>query len=207
MRRNFLFLGILALYLASLSGCGGGSGGAPGSSGEENTGITIKSVQLVETGGDAGTTGNEVDVAIHLCDEDPEPGLFMHSMIMNIAAEKLNPNVTATPFPASVEQCIITYKKANEDPASPIIESFTTFPNCTLVEAGTTAPNQCTITLMDIERKTRWWAATVGGLNIPSEYPTHYVASVWCKYMNNFGRSGAFQVEFDIWLADWNLCS
>lgn len=195
---------VLLVYLIALSGCGGGSGGAPGSTGSEDTGISIKSVSA--TNKDVGN----LDTAIHLCPPDfteIEPGLFMDYATLTIDAGKVNPNVVSNPFPASVEMCTITYRKANEDPASPIIESLTIYPNCTLVDTETSSTkNSCSFTLSDIQRKVKWWTDISGGLNLPAEYPTHYVAQYNCRYVNNFGRSGYFVVEYDVWLADWNLC-
>jgi len=204
MRGKKYCLGVLLLFFISIAGCGGG-GGAPGSSGSENTGIIIKSVSITDAGAEGGT-GKEVDVAIHLCDpadpESGEPGLFIHTENLVITADKLNPNTASDPFPASVEQCTITYIKANSDPASPVIETMTVYPNCTLISGS----NECIISLMDIQRKNDWWNDLGFGINIPAEYPTHYIATVRCKYMSNYGSSGYFQTEYDIWLADWNLC-
>lgn len=194
--------------LIVLAGCGGGSG-APGSSGSDETGIVIKSVNAVPTNVD-------VDTAIHICPNgEPEPGLFREDAALTIDAAKLVPNSTDDPFSASVEQCTITYRKANEDPASPIIESMTVYPNCVLIE-GT---NTCNMPLMDVQRKVKWFndvsvgsgaspCPTTGlfGAFCPAEYPTHYVATLNCKYVSVFGKAGFFQTEVDVWLADWNLC-
>lgn len=217
MRGKKYYLGLLLLFFVCLAGCGGG--GAPGSSGSENTGIIIKSVSISDAGTTEGATGKEVDVALHSCDPDPEPGLFIHSQTLNISADKLNPSAASDPFPASVEQCTITYIKANSDPASPVIETMTVYPNCTLTAGD---DNACIISLMDLQRKRDFWSSLPAsinpggpfyfnappgtGINIPAEFPTHYIAQVRCKYMSNYGSSGYFQVEYDIWLADWDLC-
>ena len=211
MRGKRYYSGLLLLFFVCLAGCGGG-GGAPGSSGSENTGIIIKSVNITDAGSTEGATGKEVDVNVHMCDATTaEPGLFIHIQTLNISADKLNPSAASDPFPASIEQCTITYIKANSDPASPVIETMTVYPNCTLI-AG--EDNACIFSLMDIQRKNDWWDAmpasinpSGSGLNIPAEYPTHYIATVRCKYMSNYGSSGYCQSEFDIWLADWNLCA
>ena len=208
MRNTYYgFIFGLAMIVA-LAGCGGGMG-APGSSGSDETGIIIKSVSLVPTNVD-------VDTHVHLCaGGTPEPGLFREDATVTINATKLIPSSTDDPFSASVEECTITYRKANGDPASPIIEAMTVYPNCTLIDGSST----CTMALLDVQRKVTWWddlavgpsssvcpSTGLFGAYCPAEYPTHYVASFNCKYVNAFGKSGFFQTEVDLWLADWNLC-
>jgi hypothetical protein len=188
------FILFLAL-LVPLVGCGGGVG-APGSSGGGETGIIIRSVAAVPTNVD-------VDTAVHICPSgDPEDGLFREDATLTIDATKLVPNSVDDPFSASVEECTITYRKANEDPASPIIEAMTVYPNCVLID-GTSS---CTMALMDVQRKITWWDDLTASTFAPAEYPTHYVATINCKYVSAFGKAGFFQTEVDIWLADWNLC-
>ncbi len=65
---------------------------------------------------------------------------------MEIWAERRNDSGLSDPFPASVEECTITYLKAIEDPSSPIIPSLTIFPNCTLTASTSEAPTECTVT-------------------------------------------------------------
>jgi len=202
MKSSLCILIIMLLFPLALSGCGG-SQGAPGSTGTDNTGIIIASVAMT-------TDSPDIDTAIHFCDEEqttPEEPLTRTDATMTITAARLL-DTGLDPFPASVESCTITYLKANEDPASPIIESLTIYPNCILASGAT----DCPVTLMDIERKTRYWDdITQNGLffdstNFPSEYPTHYIANFNCTYMNRFGQTGTFQVEHDIWLADFERC-
>ncbi len=133
----------------------------------------------------------------------PEPGLTRTDATLNVSAAPLVPGSTDDPFNgASIQQCNITYKKANEDPGAPIIETLTIYPNCTLV-SGTSS---CGVTLMDIERKTRWGNDILGGTFTPAEDPTHYVAVFDCKYVTSFGEVGSFKAELDIWLSDFNRC-
>ena len=187
---------VLFLCVIVLSGCGGGVG-APGSGGGDDTGILIQSASVA-------ATNIDIDTHIHACTATTvEPGLFRENATLTVAATNLVPGSTDDPLAAaSIEECTITYKKANEDPAAPIIEDWTIYPNCQLIN-GTTS---CAVSLIDIERKVRWFNDFSGGTFTPAEVPTHYVAVYRCKYVNTFGESGFFQAELDIWLADFNLC-
>ncbi|MFA4918291.1 MAG: hypothetical protein WC581_03455 [Thermodesulfovibrionales bacterium] len=203
MRRSYVLLTLCYFLLASiLAGCGGGSG-SPGSSGSEVTGIQIQSVTMTSE------AGPDFDVysAPLACPADkptgPETLLHREDAVMSVTAAKLNPAGGFNPFPASVEECTITYKKANEDPSAPVIESWTIFPNCELDGTGT---NDCPVSLIDITRKLQYWNGIGDGIHIPAEYPTHYVAGFRCKYMNLVGKSGYFKVEYDLWLADFLIC-
>jgi hypothetical protein len=183
-RSHFLmFIIYCLLFTVFLWGCGDGPG-SPGSSGSEDTGIRITAVSI---------TSDSPDIDVY------SSVLKRTDATITIQAEKLNPNSTFDPFPASVEECRITYKKAVEDPSSPVIESMTIYPNCN-ISSGSIS---CNVTLMDIERKVDFWSALGNGVNFPAEYPTHYVAQCECKYVNNYDKAGHFQVEYDIWLADW----
>jgi hypothetical protein len=198
MKRAYLLSGLLLGVILLMGGCGD-SVGSPGSSGD--TGIIIRAVSSLNA--DSG----DLDVNIHACPPDfttVEPGLFIDFATVTIDAKNANPDVVNfDAFPASVEMCTITYKKANEDPAAQIIESDTFYPNCILTESET---NSCTFPLLDIQRKVDWWNALVDGAFSPRQYPTHYVAVYNCTYVTNYGEKGTFQVEQDIWLADWDLC-
>ena len=214
MKDRYFGLIFVSLCVLLLAGCGGGSG-APGSSGSGDTGILIQSVQpLVSTptsitGGTTGasTSSPDIDAAIHLCsDGKPEKGLFRTDASLNITAAALNPNTASDPFPASVEQCTITYLKANEDPGAPIIPEFTEYPNCPILDGD----NTCLITFMDIQRKEDFWDALTGGTNEPVTHyydPVHYVGVINCSYVNAFGKTGNFQTEVDVWLTDFETCT
>jgi hypothetical protein len=196
MKNIYYCFALLLACMLCLSGCGGGSG-APGSSDSADTGIIIQSAVV-------SSDNIDIDTHIHACSETTvEEGLFRENATLDVSAAKLVPGSVDDPLAAaSIEECTITYKKANEDPAAPIIESWTIYPNCPLVN-GTSS---CSISLIDIERKVRWWNDYAGGTFTPSEYPTHYVASYTCKYVSTFGETGYFQAELDIWLADFDLC-
>ncbi|MEJ2695317.1 MAG: hypothetical protein P8013_01590 [Candidatus Sulfobium sp.] len=207
-----IYLGFISILLFPLllAGCGGGSG-APGSSGSADTGVLVQSVGAVVstptssggTAGGGGTSNPDIDTAIHLCPGgEPEAGLFRTDAILTVSTAALNPDTASDPFPASVERCTITYKKADEDPAAPIIPEFTAYPNCPLIDGE----NTCIMTFMDIQRKVDFWDALVGATNYPATYPTHYIGVINCSYMNAFGKSGNFQTEVDVWLADFDLC-
>ena len=196
-RSHFLIFNIYCLlFTVFLWGCGDGPG-SPGSSGSEDTGIRITAVSITSDSPDL-----DVYSSPTACDGESEKLLTRTDATITIQAEKLNPNSTFDPFPASVEECRITYKKAVEDPSSPVIESMTIYPNCNISSGS----NTCNVTLMDIERKIDFWIALVYGVNLPAEYPTHYIAQCECTYMNNYDKTGHFQVEYDIWLADWLIC-
>jgi hypothetical protein len=189
---GFIFIFLFPILLA---GCGGGAG-APGSSGSADTGIIIQADSVT-------VSSPDIDTHIHICPSgQPEPGLFRESATLNVTAAPLNTSTASDPFPASIEQCTVTYEKANEDPAAPIIEAFTQYPNCELV-SGT---NSCDLTLIDIQRKVDFWNAIVGVTNTPATRPVHYVAVFNCSYTNAFGKTGNFQTELDIWLDDFNKC-
>jgi len=187
MKRSYflLFTVCSLLFSVFLWGCGGAGPGAPGSSGSEDTGINIKSVSI---------TSESPDIDVSL--------LTREDATITIEAEKLNPSSTFDVFPAAVNECKITYKKAIEDPSAPTIESLTIYPNCPII-SGT---NTCNVTLIDITRKQAYWDA-VQNVNIPAECPTHYIAWYECKYMNNYGDSGTFEKGYDIWLANWSVDS
>jgi len=202
MRRSYLFLTLCYLLTVILAGCGGGSGSA-GSSGSETTGIQIQSVTI------SSDAGPDFDVfsAPLACPPDNPTGsevlLHREDAVLSITAAKLNPLGDFDPFPASVEECTITYKKANEDPSAPVIEAWTIYPNCTLTSTGI---NSCPVSLIDITRKQQFWNGIAQGQHVPAEYPTHYVAGFNCKYMNQVGKTGHFTVEYDLWLADFLIC-
>jgi len=205
MRRNYFFLFTFCLLTAAmlLCGCGGGDGpGSPGSSGSEDTGIRINAVSIAKS------EGPDIDVfsASSACPPgdptEPEQLLHREDAVLTIDASVLNPSGTFDPFPASVEKCRIIYKRANEETSAPVIESWTIYPPCTIYDRV----NNCSVSLIDIARKGQYWAALSEGSNLPAEYPTHYVATYKCVYKNNFGKSGDFQVEYDIWLADFLVC-
>jgi hypothetical protein len=199
MRRSHVLLTLCYVLLAGIfAGCGGGSG-SPGSSGSEVTGIQIQSVTI------SSATGPDFDVnsSSTACDGAPEALLHREDAVISITSAKLIPSSSFNPFPASVEECTITYKKANEDPSAPVIESWTIYPNCTLTGTDT---NDCPVSLIDITRKQQYWNGVADGIHLPAEYPTHYIAQYRCKYMNQVGKSGYFTVEYDLWLADFLVC-
>jgi hypothetical protein len=198
-RVQFLLFAMCFLVLSGLFFACGDGPGSPGSTGSEETGIRILTVSVTKDSPDL-----DVYQSPDACDGKPESALTAERADLVITAEQLNPGSSFNPFPASVESCTITYKKAVEDPASPIIESLTIFPNCTIANGS----NSCNIMVIDIARKWAYWDALSmnGGVSTPREYPTHYIARYNCTYMNNLGKEGSFQTEFDIWLADWLVC-
>ncbi|MBI5073618.1 MAG: hypothetical protein HZB62_00365 [Nitrospirae bacterium] len=204
MKGKYFISGLIVLLTLPLFSCGGGDIGAPGSTGTQETGIVIESVSIqgVPTESD-GTP--DIDANVHLCsDGKPEAGLFRVTADISILAKRLNESgVAGPPFPASVEQCTVTYLRAVEDPSAPIIPSLTFFPNCIFTEATETT---CNVPLIDIQRKNDFWNALVSGKNVPSERPTHYVAKYNCIYKNEFG-TGTFPVEYDFWIDDFENCS
>jgi hypothetical protein len=210
MKKSHFLLFSICCFLLSviLWGCGGGGPGAPGSTNSEDTGIILNAVTI--------TTENGPDLDVYsaplACPASsptgPETLLHREDATITIDASKLNPGTTSNPtfdpFPASVEQCTITYKKAIEDPSAPVIESLTIYPNCSIVNSTT---NSCPVTLIDITRKEKYWTDLTSGINLPAEQPTHYVAVYNCSYTNIVGKSGQFEVEYDIWLGDFLNCS
>lgn len=195
MKQRYFSLIFISLFVLFLGGCGGGAG-APGSSNSADTGIIIQSDNV-------SVTSPDIDTHQDVCPGGSlEQELTRTDATLNVTTAALNPDTASDPFPASIEQCTITYKKADEDPGAPIIEEFTQYPNCPLVSGD----NSCDITLMDIQRKIDFWNALAGGTNSVGTYPVHYVAVVNCSYMNAFGKTGSFQTELDIWLADFDLC-
>ncbi len=206
MDNKHVWLCFLLISLLAFAGCGGGGkGGAPGSSGSTDTGILIQAVSVVGNDTD-GDQPPDLDVAIHLCPPEfteAEPGLFRVGGTMSITATALNPDTAFDPFPATVEECQITYLKANQDPAAPIIESWEIFPNC---QIGDAEAQECQVQVIDIDRKTDFWADILQGVNQPDEIPTHYIASFNCGYVNAFGERGRFQAEYDIFLWDFDNC-
>jgi hypothetical protein len=204
MKKRYIsaFLILLGILLVSI-GCGGGSkkSGSPGSD-IGDTGILISSVNLTPE------DGAEFDTAIHCCSINPQTGAcdeFEEGLFIDYGDLLITTEAYAfDAYPASIEQCRITYKKANEDPSSPLIESTTIFPNCIISTVGETLCLH--VPIMDIRRKTLYWDDIGVGFNLPLEYPTHYIAVFNCEYMNSYGDRGDFQVETDVWLADWDLC-
>lgn len=209
MDRKYVWLCLVLISLLAFAGCGsGGKGGAPGSTDSTETGILIQAVSIdgVETAGDSPP---DIDVNIHccsvnettgLCDEFEE-GLFRVDGDLLITATALNPDTAFDPFPASVEQCSITYRKSVNNPDAPIITADVTFPNCPLLDGE----NNCVSLLFDIPRKTEFWNKIINVVNQPS-VPSRYVASFTCEYVNAFGERGSFQTEYEILLADFDNC-
>lgn len=203
MDRKHVWLCLLLISLLAFAGCGGGKGGAPGARGSADTGILIQAVSIdgVETEGDFPP---DIDVAIHLCPPEfteVEPGLFRVDGNLLITATALNPDTAFDPFPATVEQCSITYLKSVNNPDAPIINSDITFPNCALIDGD----NTCAALLFDIARKTEFWNKIINAVNQPP-IPARYVASYTCDYVNAFGDRGSFQTEYEILLADFDNC-
>ena len=193
MKGKVLIAGVMMLLSWSLLGCGS-EGGAPGSSNADKTGVLIQSVTITTTD----TNGKNLHV--FPTDSIDENAITLDEVTMNIVAAKRNETGLSQPFPASLEECTITYLKAVEDPSSPIIPSLTTFPNCILTETTAEALNEWSVTLIDAQRKRDYWNAINKGLNLPAEYPTHYVAQYYCKYLSNFGEYGYFPIEYDFYL-------
>ena len=193
MKGKVFIVGLMLLLSWSLLGCGS-EGGAPGSSNADKTGVLIQSVTITTTD----TNGKNLHV--FPTDSVDENAITLDEVTMNIVAAKRNETGLSQPFPASLEECTITYLKAVEDPSSPIIPSLTTFPNCILTETTAEASNECSVTLIDAQRKRDYWNAINKGLNLPAEYPTHYVAQYYCKYLSNFGEYGYFPIEYDFYL-------
>jgi hypothetical protein len=193
MKGKVPIIGLMILLSLSLLSCGS-EGGAPGSTNADKTGILIQSVTLTTTA----TNGKNLHV--FPTDSIDENAITLDEVTMKIVAAKRNETGLSEPFPASLEECKITYLKAVEDPSSPIIPSLTTFPNCILTESTADASNECTVTLIDAQRKRDYWNAINKGLNLPAEYPTHYVAQYYCKYLSNFGEYGYFPIEYDFYL-------
>ncbi|GMR03423.1 MAG: hypothetical protein BMS9Abin21_267 [Thermodesulfovibrionia bacterium] len=202
MKTRYVMASLIFAGFLFLNGCGSNStGGAPGTSGSEDTGIMIRAVSII----DNDATPGDIDVNNHVCSDgktEPINALHLERATITIDAALINPGFDT--FPASVEECTITYKKANEDPASPIIEQLTDYPNCPVYEEET---NECVVDLIDVQRKVDYWDDFSNGLNTPAEYPTRYIAVYNCKYVNIYGESGTFQVEYGIRLADFETCS
>ena len=191
---SLIIFGLILIF----SGCGSGEKACSPGSDMGDTEICIQSVRIIgdePAGGD-----NEIDVALHLCAPDfteIEEGLFIANAELEIMASQF----AFDAFPASVEECSITYLKGNENPDAPIIENMTIYPNC-VIENG---PNNCTFVMMDVDRKRKFWD-DLNNLNPTLIYPTHFVVRYQCGYVNSYGDSGSFQSEYDIWLADWDYC-
>ncbi len=207
MNRKFHSIILIGFIMVALLSCGG-TGGAPGSD-PASTGIMITSTNLT-------VTSPDIDTVQDCCSPTPVmPAIFaqacttLEKMItredatLNVSTSNMTPDVTSAQFPASVQQCTITYIKANEDPAAPIIESLTIYPDCQLAVGA----NACPVTLIDITRKYQYSTPVfVTHTSSPAEQPTHYVAKYSCTYTNNFGKSGSFEAEIDLWLSDFNNC-
>ena len=200
MNRKFHSIILISFILVALISCGG-TGGAPGSD-TASTGIMITSTNLT-------VTSPDIDTRQDCCAVDANGActrvevFTREDATLNVSTSNLTPDITTAHFPASVEQCTITYIKANEDPAAPIIEKLTIYPNCQLAEGL----NTCPVTLIDITRKLQYSTPVFITLtNSPAEQPTHYVAKYSCTYINNFGKSGTFEAEIDLWLSDFNKC-
>ncbi len=216
MKRKYLLLAVACCLMVFLLSCGSGPG-APGSTESEDTGIEIQSVSILVNANAGNGGGPDLDANIHICPTSgkPEPGLFRDDATITINASKLNPNSTFDPFPATVEQCNIVYKQPADELGAPVIEAWTVYPNCTITDGS----SLCIVNLIDITRKRNQYFDNIcsqfdslgdciaGGINDPQKYPTRYIASYDCTFMNNMGKSGHFQVELEIFLADFELCT
>ncbi|MGC2064562.1 MAG: hypothetical protein WA610_16450 [Thermodesulfovibrionales bacterium] len=201
MKRRYHSLILISFVLVVLISCGG-TGGAPGSD-TGDTGIMIQSATLSRTSPDIDTVRDccSFDTATNTC---ATLEVFTREDVdLTVTTSNLTPTITSDQFPASVEECTITYIKANEDPAAPIIEKLTIFPNCILNEGS----NTCSVTLIDIARKGQYAIPVfVNRTSVPAEQPTHYVAKLSCSYINNFGKAGHFEAEIDLWLSNFDNC-
>jgi hypothetical protein len=105
-------------------------------------------------------------------------------------------------FPATIKECIITYSRSANDPVTPIIQAWTAFPNC-IIEEGS---NSCLAYLIDIQRKVNCWDDVTSSQFLPNNIPTRYLATYSCIYQNTFNDEGSFQVEYEIYLWDFDTC-
>jgi hypothetical protein len=200
--KHYGLISLAILAVISIINCGGG-GGAPGSTGSNETGILIQSANLT-------VASSDIDTLRDCCAVDPLTGactsleiFTKDNAILNVLTSNLTPEITSANFPASLEQCTITYLKSNDDPAAPIIEDLTIYPNCELIEGA----NTCAVTLIDIARKLQYSTPVfITGTSSPANRPTHYVAKFSCSYVNNFGKAGHFETEIDLWLSDFDHC-
>ncbi len=207
-RKHYLLFAVCCLLpVAFLWSCGNGPG-APGSSGSEDTGIEIQSASITVISNAGNSGGPDLDANIHICASNgkPEPGLFRDDATIALTTSRLNPNSSFDPFPATVVQCTVTYIKPTDNPGAPIIDQMTVFPNCSITEGS----SSCIVNLIDIPRKEKFWSDIVteanAGLGIPT-LPVRYVASYDCAYMNDVGNTGRFQVQLEIFLTDFELCT
>ena len=196
MRKIYIIASLLLVSFLIVSGCGGGGTGGTGG---EDTGILINVSFFVES--------PNLDAAIHCCAVDDEgicteveEGLFDNFATMSITAELVNPSFDT--FPARVTQCRITYLRTNEDPASPIIQSWDRYPNCLFVDGIT----ECEVDLIDIDKKVVWWSDITSGLFVPAGRPTNYVAFYQCEYENKWGESEDFEGRISFRLDDYDVC-
>lgn len=200
MKKRYIFISLVLMgFLFMLAGCGSSSiGGAPGSSGSDDTGIHITSVNLTALG----DMGSDFDTYAHptRCDGEPEPALTKEQVTMTVGATLVNSGFDT--FPANVTECTITYLKADENPAAPIIEKLNVYPNCTIID-GTV---DCVVDVIDVQRKWDFWDDITFGLNETAEVATHYVAFYKCEYQNIYGESGHFEGRLSIRLWDFITC-
>jgi hypothetical protein len=146
----------------------------------------------------------DIDVANHLCPDgtlEPVNALHREDATISIQAALVNEGFDA--FPASVENCTIRYLKSNDDPAAPIIETWTVYPNCIIDDGG----NECVVNLIDIQRKVDFWDDITSSQFIPNNASTRYLATYSCRYKNNFREDGFFQIEYEIFLWDFETCT
>jgi hypothetical protein len=201
MKKRYIRSLVILICFLFLYSCGGsGTGGAPGSSGSEDTGIVIQHVDII--GND--TTPEDIDVANHLCSDgtlEPINALHREDATMFIEAALVNEGFDA--FPASVENCTITYRKSNDEPAAPIIETWTVFPNCMIIDGA----NSCVVNLIDIQRKVDFWDDIISSQFLPNNTASRYLATYSCRYQNNFREEGFFQIEYEIFLTDFETCT
>ena len=142
-KKHYGLISLVILAVISIINCGGG-GGAPGSSGSGDTGIMVQAANLTLVSPDIDTFQCQACCgATATTPGTPEPPLTRESATLNVETLNLNPDVTTAQFPATVTECTITYLKSNDDPAAPIIEGLTIYPECILIE-GT---NTCSVTL------------------------------------------------------------
>lgn len=148
--------------------------------------------------------GPQFDAALHRCPPDYsgfEPMLLDEFGDLTIIATSITPD----PFPVDVDQCTITFKQGLSHPTVPEIESYTIYPDCIITGAGlTVCPN---FPIMDVGRKAQFWVDVNGGLNLPIEYPTRYIAIFYCEYMTVYNERGSFTFEYEAWLSDVDNCT
>ena len=180
MKRSYCVLFVLcSLLFTFLYGCGGGGPGAPGSSGSEDTGISVR-VMNVTHSDPAGDQGDlwEVDFVQDTCDDGTAEAFGNDVANITFHGDRLNPNITSDNI-LYITNYKVTFKR--ENPSSPPINQVElgNMGGMFILPDEDTGPY--TFIVLDSGMKRKIASDILSGQYAPLSYPLIYdmVIEIW----------------------------